>query len=243
MKPLVSVIIPFYNNIEVLHTAINSVLDQTYKNVEIILIDDYSSNSLDQIKKYLLIEKVKYFRNESNKGPGFSRNVGIENSSGDYLAFLDADDTWLNNKLEIQLNYMQKNNYLFSHTSYFRNNQDNGKIKKIRSGFINYVYPIPIFFCRIATPTVMIKKKLINEYKFDKDLRYLEDTYLWYNLSKITKLHGFNNFLAKVNMSKDSSFNQKNKILKSYKIILKKLKNECKLLYYALKIYLFLKFL
>ena len=158
MKPLVSVIIPFYNNIEVLHTAINSVLDQTYKNVEIILIDDYSSNSLDQIKKYLLIEKVKYFRNESNKGPGFSRNVGIENSSGDYLAFLDADDTWLNNKLEIQLNYMQKNNYLFSHTSYFRNNQDNGKIKKIRSGFINYVYPIPIFFCRIATPTVMIKK-------------------------------------------------------------------------------------
>tara|TARA_B100000886_G_scaffold340452_1_gene310098 strand:+ start:1145 stop:1876 length:732 start_codon:yes stop_codon:yes gene_type:complete len=243
MKTLVSVIIPFNNNIEELNHAINSVFMQTYKNFEIILVDDYSSKSLDAIQLYLSNDRIKYFRNNSNKGPGYSRNVGIENSSGEYIAFLDSDDIWLNNKIELQLNYMKKNNLLFSHTSYFRNNKVNGKSKKIRSGLITYIYPSPLFFCRIATPSVMIKRDLIKNHKFDNNLRFLEDTYLWHNLSKTTKLYGINYFLVEVNVTKNSSFMKKKEIIKSYKIILKKLKNEFKILYFTLRVYLFFRYL
>ncbi len=243
MKPLISVIIPFHDNIKELKNAIISVINQTYKNFEIILIDDYSSKSLDPIKSYLSIEKIKYFRNDSNKGPGYSRNIGIENASGEYVAFLDSDDIWKNNKLETQLKYMINNSLLFSHTSYLRNNKDNGKLKKIRSGLINYFYPLPLFFCKIATPTVMVKRNLIKNNKFDNTLKFLEDTYLWHNLSKITKLYGLNHFLVTVNVSKNSSFIQKKEIIKSYKIILKKLKNEFKFIHFILRIYLFFRYL
>lgn len=242
MKPLVSVIIPFYNNIEELQKAIDSVLNQTYTNYEILLIDDYSSISLDKIQTYLIRKNIKYFRNNSNKGPGYSRNKGIENSTGEYLAFLDSDDTWVRNKLELQLNFMQKNNYLFSHTSYLRNNIVSGNIKKMNSGFINYTYPIPLFFCRIATPTVIVKKNSIKDNIFDTNLRFLEDTFLWYQISKKTTLKGLNLYLTKVNVSNKSSYLQKNKIKESYEIILKKIKNERKLLYFALKLYLFVRY-
>ncbi len=242
MKPLVSVIIPFYNNIEELKNAIDSVLIQTYKIYEIIIIDDCSSVSLDQLKLYLINKNIKYFRNNSNKGPGYSRNKGIEMSNGEYLAFLDSDDTWMTNKLEIQLNFMQTNNYFFSHTSYVRNNKVGGNIKKMNSGFINYIYPIPLFFCRIATPTVMIKKSSIKDNNFDTKLRFLEDTFLWYQISKKTTLKGLNLYLTKVNVSNQSSYLQRNKIKESYQIILKKIKNEHKLLYIALKLYLLVRY-
>ena len=102
-NPLVSVIIPTYNRAGYLERAIKSVLNQTYQNLEIIIIDD---NSKDGTKKTVLdfnVSKLRYYRNLNNRGAPFSRNRGIELSKGDYINFLDDDDVLLPRKIELQI--------------------------------------------------------------------------------------------------------------------------------------------
>ena len=108
---LVSVIIPYYRKIKFIEHCVNSVLKQTYRNIEVLIIYDDSSN-LD-FKKILKIKKkdkrIKIIRNKDNIGAGLSRNVGIKKSKGKLIAFLDADDYWKKNKLMDQIKFMEKN--------------------------------------------------------------------------------------------------------------------------------------
>ena len=117
---LVSIILPYFKKKEFLEETINSILNQTYKNFEIILIDDENSlnskNFLDKISKK--DTRIKLIKNEKNLGAGLSRNIAIRYSKGDYIAFCDCDDLWLPKKLENQLKFIKKNNINFNHTSY-----------------------------------------------------------------------------------------------------------------------------
>jgi hypothetical protein len=108
--PKVSVIIPTYNRTRYLSKAIDSVLSQTYKDYEIIVVDDGSTdNTKEVLQKYM--GKIKYLYQE-NKGIAAARNFGIRNSTGDFIGFLDNDDQWLPNKLEIQIKTLEKNSKL-----------------------------------------------------------------------------------------------------------------------------------
>lgn len=119
-KPIVSVIIPSYNRFEYLLNALKSVYDQTFKNYEIIILNDDS----DQVeyKNFDFPKKVKIIHIDRNNTPDWGgsrqplRNIGSQNASGEYLAFLDDDDFWLPQKLEIQINEMKNRNFLFSST-------------------------------------------------------------------------------------------------------------------------------
>ena len=102
-KPLVSVIIPTFNRANLIGRAIQSVLDQTYQNIEIIIVDDASNDNTEEIVRKFHIKDVVYIRHNCNKGGGAARNAGIIASSGQYIAFLDDDDEWLNDKLEKQV--------------------------------------------------------------------------------------------------------------------------------------------
>lgn len=103
-KPLVSVVITCYNYGEYVKHSIESVLNQTYSNLEIIIINDGSTDSSDEvISKYLINKNIKYIKQE-NKGQAVAKNEGIKNSIGEYIAFLDADDIWVSDKLEKQIN-------------------------------------------------------------------------------------------------------------------------------------------
>lgn len=115
----VSVIIPTYNRIEELDNAIKSVLSQSVRDVEILVVDDCSSYNIDILKdKYKDIPCIKVFRTKENSGsPAEPRNIGLENSSGQYIAFLDDDDMFLPMKLEKQLNFCEKNGYKMSCTN------------------------------------------------------------------------------------------------------------------------------
>jgi glycosyltransferase involved in cell wall biosynthesis len=108
---LVSVVIPTYNRAKTIEKTINSILNQTYTNIEIIIIDDCSKDNTEQIinEKFSNIKSLKYIKHEINKGGNAARNTGIYNSRGEYIAFLDSDDEWLNTKIEKQMNKMIKN--------------------------------------------------------------------------------------------------------------------------------------
>ena len=104
-ESLVSVIIPCYNGEKFIGEAIESVINQTYQNLELIIVNDGSTdNSKEIIDKYRTDQRIKYVQHDANKGIAKTKNTGIRLARGDYLAFLDHDDVWLPNKLEMQVN-------------------------------------------------------------------------------------------------------------------------------------------
>jgi len=120
IKNKVSIIIPFYKNITLLKKTLSSVFKQDYTNYEIIIINDNNTQENKSFLKKLNKNKnkIKIIYNKKNLGAGFSRNKGIKAALGQYIAFLDSDDTWKKNKLSYQLRFMKRKGYLASHTSY-----------------------------------------------------------------------------------------------------------------------------
>ncbi len=102
-KPLISVVIPAYNRAHMVGRAIMSVLTQTYRNLELIVVDDGSSDNTEEIVKGFNDDRVFYLKHEKNKGGSAARNTGIKAARGNYIALLDSDDEWLEDKLEKQI--------------------------------------------------------------------------------------------------------------------------------------------
>ncbi len=128
-NPLVSVIMPCYNAEKNINKSIDSVLNQKYQNLELIIIDDNSSDSTREILAQLADPRIKIIYSSKNFGAGYSRNKGIENASGRFIAFLDSDDIWLENKLSEQIPFMLNNNYKFTYTHYQHiSNEGLGKV-------------------------------------------------------------------------------------------------------------------
>ncbi|AUC74759.1 glycosyltransferase family 2 protein [Olleya sp. Bg11-27] len=120
MTPLVSIITPLYNSEVFLEDTITSILNQTYSNWELLLIDDCSTDGTEALAfRYRdNYPNIRVFKNQSNSGAAVSRNKGIAEAKGVFIAFLDADDLWKINKLEVQIKFMQANNCSVSYTSY-----------------------------------------------------------------------------------------------------------------------------
>ncbi len=108
MRPLVSIVTPMYNNAAVINETIQSVISQTYPNWELILIDDCSEDYTQKVVAHLLKldTRIKYYEHSNNKGAAEARNLGTKMAKGDFIAFLDADDLWAKDKLEVQLNLL-----------------------------------------------------------------------------------------------------------------------------------------
>jgi len=192
----ISVIIPFYNRISLLKEAIDSVLNQTHRNIELILVDDGSNENIDEINKIVETDKRIQYIYQENKGVSEARNLGIRAAKGDYIAFLDSDDLFLSNKLSEQLKFMIYNDYDFSHTSYNRIETDGKFINTVDIGhFSGKVFPRIMSCCGIATPTVMLKSEIAKKYLFNVEFKIGEDVCLWidlaynYNLGGIKKAY------------------------------------------------------
>lgn len=220
-KPLVSVIIPFYNRIDWVIESINSVLNQTYDNLEIILVDD-GSNSNNKIPNEILSDPRIILLRQKNKGPSSARNIGIKRASGKYIAFLDSDDLFLPEKLEKQIKFMEDNKEIYlSYTSYQYINEKRKLQKIINSGGEIMTYPEIILNCWIATPTVIIRGgEFSKNYLFDETIHIGEDTILWSNIAKSHKLKRIDEVLTYVRIhnqstafNKDSQFIGQNNIL------------------------------
>ena len=193
-KPSVTVIIPYKDNLEFLFVALNSVFNQTYKNFKVLIIyDNENKVDLGEIKKFLKLKIKKNFPfvqikvNKKNLGAGYSRNIGIKISKTKYIAFLDSDDIWVKNKLEVQIKFMEKNNQVFSHTSYFIINRKN-KIISFRSAKKIITFENLLKSCDIGLSTVIVNTKFIKKkkYYFPK-IKTKEDFVLWLKIVKEIK--------------------------------------------------------
>ena len=197
-NPEISVIIPFHNRIDWTKEAILSVLRQTYENFEIILVDDGSDfNYQTEFEK--MDARIRFFR-QPNQGPSSARNKGMEHAQGHFFAFLDSDDTFLENKLEIQVGVMQANpSALLSHSSYILMDAYRNEYATMNSGFFaGWVYPAIFTNCPIATPTVMLRKDAFQLAKFDEDIHIAEDILMWSKIAKNNMIVGIHQPLSQV---------------------------------------------
>ena len=173
MISTVTIIIPSYNKKKYITKCINSVVNQTYLDWKLIIIDDCSTDGTQEIlKEFLNNKKIEILFLKKNKGPSFCRNIGIRKSNSRYIAFLDSDDFWESNKLEDQLNFMEKNNIQLSFSDYFT---FRGKQVIQRTNIKSELnYSDFIMNSSINTSTMIIEKKIIGSNKFKK-LNLLED--------------------------------------------------------------------
>tara|TARA_Y100001958_G_scaffold144781_1_gene122950 strand:+ start:126 stop:899 length:774 start_codon:yes stop_codon:yes gene_type:complete len=218
-KNLVSVIMPFFKKEKYFKKAYESAINQTYKNLEIIIIcDDTNFKSIKFLEKF---KKKKYktiiLYNKKNLGVSLSRNKGIKKSKGKYIAFLDCDDEWKKEKIETQLKWMLKNNLNFSHTSYDIIDENGIKIgKQIAKRILDYKELLRC--CYIGTSSVIVEKKLIEKNLFKK-ISTQEDYITWLNISKKMDLRGLNLTLSSWRLSKNAlSRNLFNKISNAFSV-------------------------
>ena len=174
---LVDVILPNYNKADFLEEAINSVVNQTYKNWHLYIIDDNSTdNSKSIIEKFSDLKNINIVKLKKNKGPSFCRNYGMRISKSKYISFIDSDDSWTNNKLEKQIFFMEKNNFVFTYTDYTPFFENNGKKKvKKRTHLKNFFnYKTFVKNSSINTTTMIIARSILTNHRFRK-IKLLED--------------------------------------------------------------------
>ena len=219
-KNRISIIIPYYRKRKYFKETIKSIFNQTYKNYEVIVIyDDTCLKEVAFIKNVLKkIILKKLIINNKNYGVGISRNKGIKQATGKYIAFCDADDTWKKNKLDTQISFMIKNNLMISHTNYFVINEKSQVIGKFNiKNKLNYNDLLKS--CDIGLSTVIAKKKLLQNNKFNK-LKTKEDYFLWLKIAKkIKHIYGINQYLSSWRKNKNSlSSSMIQKLLDTYRL-------------------------
>ena len=192
----ISVVIPTYNRKHTLPRALDSVLAQSYKPFEIIVIDDGSSDgTFDLIKsKYPSIKLLeshkpsKSLKGYSPKGVSIARNVGIKKSKGDWISLLDSDDEWVPDKLIKQVQLLKKNEgSVFCHTNeiWIRNGSRVNQHKKHQK-YGGYIFKECLDICRISPSSVLIHKSIFEDIGlFDESLKVCEDYDLWLRITSI----------------------------------------------------------
>jgi len=186
---MISVIIPTFNRSGFLKKAIESVLSQKYRDFELIVVDDGSEDDTPEVVTGFGPD-IKYIK-QKNKGPGAARNLGIKNSKGNFIAFLDSDDWWEKDKLGIQFKAMQENpEYAISHTQevWYRD----GKLlnqKQKHKKHHGYIFDKCLPMCAVSASTVMARREIFNKVGlFNEELPCCEDYDFWLRVSAGHKL-------------------------------------------------------
>ena len=200
-KNYIDIILPNFNSSKFLNQTLKSILEQTYRNWRLVIIDDCSDlKTINILKKYIKDKRIKIFWLKKNKGAGFCRNYAIKKTKSPYIAFIDSDDIWKKNKLKNQINFMTKNNYSFTYTYY----ETFGERKKIIIPPLKFNFLSFIHNTSIATSTMMIKRSEIKNIKFT-NTKICEDYFFKCKLlKKVNYAFCLNKFLTKYRIRKDS---------------------------------------
>jgi len=218
----VSVIVPYYKKKKFIQATLNSILNQTYKHFEIILVyDDEDKTDLSFLKKLQKKDKrIKIILNKKNIGAGKSRNKAIKIAKGNYIAFLDSDDLWLKDKLKFQINFMKKKKALISSTSYKIIDEKNKSVSFRQTEKV-ITFEKLLRSCDIGLSTVIIKKNVFNKKIEFPDLKTKEDFVMWLQILKLFKcnVYGLNKVLTKWRKTRNSlSSDSIQKIFDGFKV-------------------------
>lgn len=185
MNELVSIITPTYNSEKFLSETINSIINQTYSNWELLITDDCSNdNTVEVIKKYILKDKrIKLFELKENSGSGVARNNSIKHAKGRYIAFCDSDDKWRYEKLEKQLNFLKSKSLSFTFCSYDVTNENGDFIKTINA-------PLELSFSKllknnyVGCLTAIYDQESLGKL-YMSEMRKRQDWTLWLKILKL----------------------------------------------------------
>jgi glycosyltransferase involved in cell wall biosynthesis/nucleoside-diphosphate-sugar epimerase len=198
VEGLVSVIMPCYNAEDYIAQSINSVINQSYILWELIVIDDFSKDSSRSIVQEISAydSRIKLICQESNKGAGAARNVGVNSAKGQYIAFLDSDDLWEPNKLETQVNFMKDNGINFTCSDYAVIDENSNLTGEVRKAKIFYDYDILLKHCP-GNSTIMYDSGQLGKF-FIPPIRRRNDYLMWLQvIKKSGSLIGISSVLSK----------------------------------------------
>ena len=210
----VSIIIPMHNSSGHIDQCIDSVLNQTYKNIEVIVVDDKSSDNSIELVEQKKDSRIKLIKLSENLGAAKARNTGIDAATGEYICFLDSDDYWKLDKLEKQVNFIEKNNYTFIYGGYVF-------LKKDKTTHVAHVpesinYKQALKNTTIFTSTVMFNMThLKKEDIYMPNVKRGQDTATWWQiLKKGITAYGIDEVLAFYRVGEKSLSSNKFKALK-----------------------------
>ncbi len=189
MNQLISVILPTYNHANFLKNAISSVIEQEYKNWELIIVDNHSTDDTDEVIISFNDKRIRYFKIHNNGVIAASRNLGILNSNGDWIAFLDSDDLWYPNKLSIIVNEISKNTFDVICSNEYLNNKIINKKNKLSYGpFVKDFYrDLLVNGNKLSPSSTLVRAEFIkkNSILFNESIDFItvEDYDFWLNLA------------------------------------------------------------
>lgn len=182
---LISIVMPTYNCAQFIMQSIESVLKQSYTNWELLIVDDCSTDNTESLIRELLQKdgRIHYTRLDINSGAAVARNTAIKQAKGHYVAFLDADDLWMPNKLECQLRFMQENKYAFTYTNYLQENVQQS-ICSLRVSGPKHISPyLMLIYGWVSCPSVMLDRQVVGTI-CGPNIRKRNDYALWLKVIK-----------------------------------------------------------
>ena len=187
---LISIIMPNYNGERFIKDSIDTILNQTYKNWELLIVDDCSKDkSIEIIKKSYNDKRIKLIKLYENKGSAYARNKALRQAQGRYIAFLDSDDLWLNNFLEEQMKFLKANKASLVYCSYYMIDENN---KEILNPYIvkdKVSYKDILKFLPIGMLTSLYDTKQIGKYYFEESLGSIRDDYVYPEILARYRIH------------------------------------------------------
>ena len=231
-SPLVSVVLPTYNCARFLPESVGAVLSQTYTHYEVIVVDDGSTdNTKDVLNPFM--QKIRYIKLEQNKGLPVARNTGIQSARGKYVAFIDADDLWLPEKLQTDIEYFETHPEVSMVYSKHINIDEKGRVvngsvkKQLPSGNVfTQLFSEQNFV--IASSVVVRKNVFETTGLFDEQLFNCQDWDLWLRIAFHFQVAGINKPLVKYRHNPHSLSKNRNNVLKYQKIVIDKIYNKFK---------------
>ena len=235
MEPLVSVIIPTYNRAYCIENAVRSVLNQEYENMEILVLDDGSTDHTDTVISEIGDKRICYRKNQTNCGAAATRNIGIQLAKGEYIAFQDSDDIWLEGKLQRQIQMIENSTCGMVYSCFEREFPD-GRLEKVpRDGIQEeakqgMIYPYLLAESYISTQTMLVRKEILQQiHGFDEAMKSYEDYDLAIRIAKCCQIGFINEVLVHLNTLPDSIDMDMMKGLISSCYLLKKYEADLKL--------------
>lgn len=215
-EKLISIIMPTYNCGKFIGETIETVVKQTYKNWELIIVDDCSKDETEKtVKKYVDNDnRIKYHKLETNQGAAVARTQAMKMAEGNYMAFLDSDDLWKENKLEKQLRFMEENNYNFTCTAYEQIDEEGELLNKVINPKRKANYNRILLDCPVGNSTVMYNVDKLGKFEVP-NIRKRNDDALWLQILKKEKyIYGMNDVLMEYRIRSNSISSNKLDLVK-----------------------------